>query len=176
MELFFVRHTSVNVPKGICYGQSNVPVCETFEEEAEAVKLMLAGVQFEAVYSSPLSRCRKLARYCGFEDRMVLSDRLKEMYFGEWEMKEWHNIDDGKISLWYEDWINHPAEGGESFRMLYGRVASFIDEIKVADFSNVLIFAHGGVINCARVYAGITTFDKAFDSTPAYGEIVRIKI
>ena len=36
MEVILVRHTSVDVPKGTCYGQTDVPVAATFEVEAAA--------------------------------------------------------------------------------------------------------------------------------------------
>lgn len=176
MKLYFIRHTSVDVPKGVCYGQSNVPVCSTFDQEAEIVKLQLDNIQFDAVYSSPLSRCRKLARYCGFEQRVLLIDRLKEMYFGKWEMERWEDISGEKISKWYDNWVEEPTDGGESFRVFYNRVSSFLDELRVADFQNVAIFAHGGVINCAKVYTGITSLDKVFESTPTYGEIICLDI
>lgn len=38
MEIYLVRHTSVNVPAGYAYGQTDVPLRPTFEKEAEAVK------------------------------------------------------------------------------------------------------------------------------------------
>ena len=56
MRLVFIRHTSVAVERGVCYGQSDVPVAETFETEAEAVKMRLDAYRFDRVYSSPLSR------------------------------------------------------------------------------------------------------------------------
>ncbi|MBF0574502.1 alpha-ribazole phosphatase [Dysgonomonas sp. GY617] len=176
MKLYLIRHTSVDVPQGTCYGQSNVPLKSTFEEEAEVVKQKLKGIEFDAVYSSPLSRCRKLARYCGFQDDVQWIDRLKEMYFGEWEMMNWDHIDDENIESWYENWIHQPATGGESFKMLYDRVASLLDEIKKEDYKNVAIFTHGGVINCAKVYTGDSTLENAFDTVPAYGEIVCLNI
>lgn len=176
MRLHFIRHTAVDVPQGICYGQSNVPLRNSFVEEAEIVKRKLEGVEFDAIYSSPLSRCRKLARYCGFEDRMLLIDRLKEMYFGNWEMKRWEDISGDKISKWYNNWIDEPTDGGESFRVMYDRVTSFLDELKVTDFQDVAIFTHGGVINCAKVYAGTASLETVFESTPVYGEIVSLEI
>ena len=38
MEVILVRHTSVDVPKGTCYGWTDVPVRDTFEQEAQATK------------------------------------------------------------------------------------------------------------------------------------------
>lgn len=175
MKAYFIRHTAVDVPEGTCYGQSNVPLKSTFTDEAEVVKQNLQGLTFDAVYSSPLSRCRKLANYCGFKD-ILLMDRLKEMHFGEWEMVSWENIDDENIDKWYENWIHQPVTGGESFKMQYDRVADFLDEMKQQNHNAVAIFTHAGVINCARVYVGNTTLEKAFEFTPKYGEIVCLDI
>ena len=45
MKLYLIRHTSVDVPQGTCYGQSNVPLKSSFEEEAEIVKQNLNGIE-----------------------------------------------------------------------------------------------------------------------------------
>lgn len=34
MEVIFIRHTSVDVPPGVCYGQTDVPLRNSFEQEA----------------------------------------------------------------------------------------------------------------------------------------------
>ena len=34
MEVIFIRHTSVDVPPGVCYGQSDVPLRDSFSQEA----------------------------------------------------------------------------------------------------------------------------------------------
>lgn len=175
MKLYFIRHTSVDVPEGTCYGQSNVPLKATFEEEAAIVKQRLHGIQFDAVLSSPLSRCRKLAKYCGFEN-VEWRDRLKEMSFGKWEMMLWDEIKDENIDSWYEDWVYQPVSGGESFKMQYDRVVDLIGELKQNDYQNVLLFTHAGVINCARVYFGETSLEKAFEWVPAYGEMVCFEV
>ena len=41
MEIYLIRHTSVDVPAGYAYGQTDVPLKPTFEEEAEEVKKWL---------------------------------------------------------------------------------------------------------------------------------------
>ena len=97
MELILIRHTSVDVPKGTCYGWSNVPVADTFEEEAAITKknLLDYGI-FDAVFSSPLTRAKKLATYCGYQSPM-LDDRLKEMNMGDWEMQRYDEIKDNRL-------------------------------------------------------------------------------
>ena len=61
MEVTFIRHTSVDVPPGVCYGQSDVPLRDSFEQEAAITSENLKtyrpqGRDFDHVYTSPLSR------------------------------------------------------------------------------------------------------------------------
>lgn len=173
MKLYFVRHTSVDIPAGTCYGQTDVPLKSTFTEEALRVKEQLPPLSFHAIYSSPLTRCRQLAAYCGFDAVTREDARLKEMNFGDWEMQRWDDISDPNLQKWYADWINQPTTNGESFRGQYARVVSFLDEItQQGEEAPILVFTHGGVINCARIYFGLHTFENAFEQAPPYGEIV----
>lgn len=172
MKLYLARHTSVDVPKGICYGQTDVPLNASFEAEAEMLRKQLENIHADAVFSSPLTRCTQLASFCGFPD--VKTDmRLKELHFGDWEMEIWDDLD---MRIWVDDWVNIPAPNGESFRQLYERVVSFIEEQIQIGKENVLVFTHGGVINCARVYFGLTDWKGAFDQLPQYGELFEFQI
>lgn len=168
MKIYLIRHTSVDVPKSICYGQTDVPLKSSFTDEAGIVKEKLKDIQPTAVYSSPLTRCLRLTNFCGFSDAL-LDDRLKELHFGDWEEQEWDKID---MSIWKTDWINIPALNGESLLQMYERVSSFFNELKEKNQETVLIFTHGGVINCAKVYFGQTTIEKSFEQIPTYGEVV----
>lgn len=180
MNIFLVRHTSVNVPPGICYGQTDVPVNETFEQEADEVATAIKSLSeqpFERVYCSPLTRCRKLADHCGYRHDYIVDNRIMEMNFGEWEMQEFEKIKDPRLNEWYNDYLHVTATGGESFRQQLSRVSSFIDEVRtlqVPRHSNILVFTHGGVIICAQVYAGLIKPQEAFSSLTPYGGIVEI--
>ena len=54
MEVILIRHTSVDVPKGVCYGQTDVPLRDSFEEEASITAQQLQNDVFDAVFTSPL--------------------------------------------------------------------------------------------------------------------------
>lgn len=84
MVVYLIRHTSVDVPQGVCYGQTDVPLNPTFEEEAALTSARLKGLQFDKVYMSPLTRCVRLATFCGYPDG-ERDDRIKEINFGDWE-------------------------------------------------------------------------------------------
>ena len=160
MDIVLVRHTSVGVPKGTCYGWSDVPVAETFEAEAAETKRNLGAEAFDAVFSSPLTRARKLAEYCGWPSPIV-DDRLKEMNMGDWEMKLFDEIEDENLQKWYDDYMHLAATGGESFPVLFARVA---------------VFAHGGVLICAGIYGGLFPAEDCFKHLVPYGGIEKITI
>jgi len=174
MKITLIRHTRVAVETGICYGWSDVGVAPSFETEASRVKENISNEQFDIVYSSPLSRCRKLAAFCGFHEP-ILDDRLKELNFGEWEMKSWNELSsDPRSEAWFKDWVNNPTPNGESLQDQYDRVSDFLNELRKSGLQKVCLFAHGGVLTCARVYAGEYPLQDAFKNVPSYGAIVKL--
>lgn len=176
MEIYLARHTSVDVPRGTAYGQTDVPLRDTFAEEAEEVKRQLDGRTFDAVYTSPLTRCVRLASYCGYPDA-VPDSRLLELDFGEWEMKTWDEIQaDPRSAAWWDDWIDTPAPRGESFRQQYARLAGFLQDIQRRGYRRVCLFAHGGILSAARIYTGEIPFREAFRQVLPYGTVLRIEI
>ena len=175
MQVTLVRHTRVDVPRGVCYGWSDVPCASTFEEEATLTRSRLEGIAFDKVYTSPLSRARRLAAFCGWPDAEA-DDRLKEMYMGEWEMKRYDEIDDPELQEWYADYMNKPTKGGESLPMLYARVADFLYELCRQPYERVCIFAHAGVLVCAGIYGGLFDRDDAFAHQVDYGGIEEIEL
>ena len=91
MKLTLVRHTSLQIAEGICYGQSDIDVSINFASELSQLKQKLIHEQIDAVYASPLQRCSKLAYALGF-DGITHDERLKELHFGDWEMQSWNDI------------------------------------------------------------------------------------
>lgn len=168
MNITLIRHTSVDVAAGICYGHTDVNVAPTFISEAWRVRQTLATNHFDAVYSSPLCRCRQLAAYCGFP-QPIIDDRLKELNFGRWEMQPWDDIRDPALEAWFNDWINLPAGGAESYLQQCRRVAAFLDELRQQPHHEVCIFTHRGVIACAMVYAGLCAIRDSFRTDVPYG-------
>ena len=176
MEVVMIRHTSVDVPKGTCYGQTDVPVAPTFETEAAATRKALEQYgAFDAVFSSPLTRARKLAAACGYE-QPVIDDRLMEMSMGDWEMRRFDMIEDPHLQEWYNNYVTERTTGGESFEDVYRRLASFLDELKQKDYRRVAIFAHGGVLMCAGLYAGLYTTKDMFHHLVPFGGILSFNL
>lgn len=180
MKAYLVRHTSVDVPRQVCYGQSDVPLKETFPQEAEVVKEKLQNLFpdrniLDGIYTSPLSRCTRLAEFCGYGDA-VREPRILELNFGEWEMQDYNEIKDPHLAVWYNDWINVRTKGGESFMDQYERVSAFLKELKGKGKENVLLFCHGGVLACAKILGGQLNPQDAFASLDGYGSVIIIEI
>jgi alpha-ribazole phosphatase len=175
MKITVVRHTSVAVEPGICYGQSNVNVADSFAKEAEIVETELQKLHFNAVFSSPSQRCTKLAKYCGF-NFPILDNRLMELNFGDWEMKAWNEIDDPLLKRWYADWINEKITNGESFAEQVERARSFLEEIKKTDYQHVILFTHAGIIRAMEIILDLCPIERAFEVKVDYGQIFQFSI
>jgi len=171
MTITLVRHTSVNVPPGVCYGQSNVDISATFEAEAEVVYAKLKNKHFDAVYSSSLIRCRKLATYCGYSNPKT-DDRLMEMNFGDWELQDWNEIQDPQLQRWFDNWAEEVPTNGESFKDMIVRVESFLNELKNMSHKHIVIFTHAGVMRAIQVIRGELSVLKSFETKLNYGDML----
>ncbi len=176
MEIYLIRHTKVNVEQGVCYGQKDVDLAESYPEELEVIKEKFKGIDFDAVFTSPLSRAKRLAvDTCG--DMPVTDERLKELNFGDWEGKVWDEIKDPLLPAWMEDFVNKKCSNGESFVMLRDRVLEFWNEVKSMDCNRVAIFTHGGVIRTINAIVKNIKLEDSFNEPAAdYGDVNIITI
>ncbi len=166
MTLHLIRHTRVNVAPGICYGQTDVALQASFPEEAVAVQAKLEGVHLTHGFSSPLTRCRRLAeRLVPAALPLAYDDRLKELNFGHWEGRPWCEFEQTpEARLWFDDYLHTPCPGGESYQALLARIQAFLDDLKsLPDAASVLIVSHGGPIRALLVCLGMAAPEKLFD-------------
>ena len=92
-------------------------------------------------------------------------------------MKTWDEISADPYSKeWFNDWINTPTPHGESLRQQYERLKAFLAEKKQQGYQQITVFAHGGILTCARVLAGEYPIEQAFESIPPYGSVIRIEL
>lgn len=175
MKVTLIRHTTPDVPKGIFYGKTDVGVISSFEEEATMVKSSLSHKCFDSVFSSPRSRCLKLARFCGYPHAIIDED-LAEMDFGEWEMKRFDEITDKNLEDYFKDWKNTVPPGGESFMNHSHRVKRFINSCFEKGLESILVFTHGGTIMHFKILSGMINDSRPFDHIPLFGGIVEIEI
>ena len=156
MELYFVRHgeTEKNREKRL-QGRSNAPLNTRGEQQAEQVRSFFAerGVQFDAVYASPLKRAEQTARIIAGETAEIRSDeRLLEMDYGPYEGTSLENPPP-EVVYFFKDFIHHPAPTGmESLEHVTRRLGEFIEWLKRTERGSVLIVTHAIAMKGALEY------------------------
>ena len=150
MGLILVRHTRPDVVAGLCYGQTDLDVADTFADEAAAVLAALPEVR--GVVSSPLRRCRVLAQRIADAAGLPLDidERLQEIDFGAWEGRQWAELPKREIDAWAQDFLNARPHGGESVPMLRSRVGAALADLSARN-EPIAIVTHAGVIRAARL-------------------------
>ncbi len=182
--IYLIRHTTPAVAKGLCYGQTDLDITESFEAESTIIRQHLPD-SIGLVYSSPLRRCVILANRLFPGLPLRTNDALMEIHCGEWEMRAWDDLPPEEVDPWMKDFVHVRIPGGESYIDLHQRVSRCWDlisreeeragtgepAVKVVEESagapaveavdavdpskrDIAIVAHGGVIR--SILAGIT--------------------
>lgn len=147
-EIVFIRHSSLAVPRGICYGFSDIDVSNNFSTEAKWLKFNLTSFIPQLVVTSPLKRCLKLSKEV-FNKPIKLEVNLKEVNYGNWEGKSWEDISVEGGNLWMYNNVNNCPPNGESFLQLKNRVSYVVDELIESKEDKIAVVCHGGVIRSA---------------------------
>lgn len=179
MEVYLIRHTCPAIDKGICYGQSDLELAATYEEDKTAVLKLLPSA-FDVLYTSPLKRCVKLAEGiagAGRTGKIIQDDRLKELHFGEWEMQKWDEIPRKELDMWGNNFLTEAVPGGESFQDLKKRLSEFWEETKrLQKGKRIGIVTHHGIIQVLLLLYNIIEEKELFSKKIPYGGIVRLEV
>ncbi len=175
MKLFLIRHTSLQVPNGICYGQSDIDVASSFMDEALHTQQKILNTQFDAIFTSPLQRCLKLANALDIGEPVVDSS-LMELNFGDWEMSAWDDIPRDIFDVWAHNYANLAPPNGETFSELQQRGIHFLEEIlKLYPTGNIVVVTHGGMIRALLAHVLNMPLKGLFRFTIDYGSITQLE-
>ncbi|WP_299530243.1 alpha-ribazole phosphatase family protein [Ulvibacterium sp.] len=159
--------------KGICYGQSDIPLAETFLEESKSVLAQLPDT-VDVIYTSPLKRCLALAKRISHQ-KLEKSPNLMEMDFGDWELKPWDQVPKQELNPWMEDFVNYQVPNGESMQMLAHRVNQWYKALLATHSKKVIVVTHAGPIRILLSRAYQTPLEEAFERYQVgYGEVIPI--
>jgi probable phosphoglycerate mutase len=120
-------------------GRSDLSLTATGREQAESLITKLAGLQFAAVFVSPLRRARETCEIAGFADRAVIDPDLIEWDYGAYE-----GLTSNEIQVERPGWtlFRDGVIGGETIDDVAARAARVITRVRSVD-GNVLLFGHG---------------------------------
>lgn len=169
MSIYLIRHTAVANASGLCYGTAEVPLTADFSAKAAEVRRALPARPWR-VFSSPSERCTRLARL--FDPAFVTDHRLRELHFGDWELKRWDDIPRDHFDVWSNDFVHRAPPGGETFAGLAERAEASLHEIeKLFPTDNILCVTHAGVIRALLARAWSLPLKNAFRIQVDFGGV-----
>ncbi|MEM9179274.1 MAG: alpha-ribazole phosphatase [Pseudomonadota bacterium] len=170
MAVILVRHTTPCVAPGTCYGQTDLPLVDSFEAEADQVLEALPPIAH--IVSSPLQRCRHLAEHVAQARglRIEIEPQLQEMDFGAWEGVAWNEIPRHELDAWAANFLHACPHGGETVARLQARVRQALKPWQTLE-QTTLCVTHAGVIRAA-----LATGDSAddFDTSIDFGGMIHL--
>ena len=138
MKIYFVRHaqTTANKEQKI-EGHTQGEITPEGRKQARTTAQQLASINFEAAYTSDLTRCTQTTNILLEEHTIQATkdSRLRGRNYGSYEGKPVGSID------WKEEGKTFEHENNYT-----QRVQEIIKEIVSQHTGNVLIVTHGGVI------------------------------
>jgi len=172
MEIYLVRHTTPNIEKGICYGQSDLGIMQTFETEVTKIHKQIPIDRIANIYCSPLQRCKILAET--FNIPITYDKRLKEIDFGDWELRAWDDIPPSELDPWMKDFVYIQVPNGESYIQLQQRVLEFYNSLDHTSEESIVIISHAGAIRALLSYIRDIDLKDSFDIKINYGDVIKI--
>lgn len=173
MNIYLVRHGQTDLnEKQIIQGWTDSSLNEKGKEQAREISKELAGLAFDAVFSSDLKRAYETARIIlennkHADNTEIKTDkRLRERGLGRLEGESSRNINE---TVYYED---NDELGFEKMLDFDSRVADFLSEIKDnnKNWNNVLVVTHNGTINAFRRLVGESAAMASYEN----GAIVKL--
>ena len=153
MEVYIIRHGKTNWNKEYRFqGAHDIPLNEEGRAAAIALGKRLAGIHFDTVFSSPLSRAYETA--CIVAGKPQTNPLLTELSFGECEglpFDQWMDTDEPRKYFFKEPGRYVPPKGGETFEAGIERTGKFVHEVlepiyKENPDARVMIVAHGAIL------------------------------
>jgi len=142
-EIYLARHGETEWSlNGRHTGMTDIPLTENGRRHAKALGARLAGREFAAVFTSPLSRAADTCRLAGLEDGAIERDELLEWGYGEYE-----GLTTVKIRETVPGWTvwSHETPGGETPAQVGARCDAMIEELLQID-GDVACFGHGHLL------------------------------
>ncbi len=175
MQIHVIRHTRPDVAAGVCYGQADVAVAASFDDEVLALKNSVKS-DYNKVITSPLRRCKLLAERLAEGQALSIDPRLKELDFGEWELQTWDQIGEEKTKRWAENFIDLAPDQGETLASMQTRVLEFWFELAQSNQDNgcLAIVTHAGVIRVLMAHILEIPLKNIFQFNVGYGCVLEV--
>ena len=159
MEVYIIRHGKTDWNKEYRFqGAHDIPLNEEGRAAAVTLGKRLAGIHFDFVFSSPLSRAYETAcillRSLSLSKDPQTNSLLTELSFGECEglpFDQWMDTDEPRKYFFKEPGRYVPPKGGETFESGIERTGKFVHTVlepiyKENPNARIMIVAHGAIL------------------------------
>ncbi len=145
MKLYVIRHgQSENNVAGCYTGQKDVALTAKGVEDAKAIRPLLAGVNFDKVYASDLSRAVKTAETALPGCNCETTELLREVDVGSLSGVPFTEITPEMKERIHKE--GFAPFGGESGETLIARMKEFLSLVLAQGGENVAAFSHAGCL------------------------------
>lgn len=152
-RLYLVRHCEAdgNI-NHVFQGSYDADISENGKKQLIRLKERFRGVQFDAIYSSPLKRAFKTAEAVNsfLKKKIICVDGLREINGGHWEGEKFDllpKLYPDEYNAWSNEPWNFNPKDGESMRHIHDRIWDTIISIMKDNVGKtVVITSHGCAI------------------------------
>ena len=154
MKIYVVRHgqTEWNLESRI-QGSEDIDLTDAGRAEAYELKNLIADIDIDVVFTSPLVRARETAEILANDNLLIMVDeRLTERSWGDNEGKLLSQVD---TSDCWDVNLNMDDNNIERIQDFMSRISEFIEDIKIKYHGkNVLIVAHSAIVRAIHYLLG----------------------
>lgn len=147
-------------------GRMDLPLSEKGKEQAKLLKKRFETINYDCIYSSPLSRAYETAQILNFDKKpdIVKVNAFSEIDVGDFTKRNFDEIKvlyPNELDIWLNQPHNFSAPNGETMREVFDRTTAELKRI-IADNSGktVVIAAHACVIRNLLCHCLNFPFDR----------------
>ena len=150
MKVYIVRHGEVPHNALKQYNSADEDLNEVGVLQANALKEKIKDLNYDIIISSPLVRARHTANIINVHNKEVIIDeRIKERDPGDLSGKSLSVTNREEYWNYYTK-IQYGTS--ENIKDFFERVYDFLDELKLKEYTSVLVVAHSGVSKVFSAY------------------------
>ena len=142
IRIYLIRHGETEWSLGHLHtGRTDIPLTENGRVEASELGKKLKAIEFNAVFTSPLSRARQTCALAGLGINAKVDERLREWDYGDYE-----GIRSAEIHITRPLWsiFNDGCPNGETPLAVAIRAELLISDLLQIG-GNIALFTHGHI-------------------------------
>ena len=151
MKVIIIRHGQTDHNKNnLCQGHIDTVLNEEGIKQSLQLKEKLKEINIDLVLSSPLQRAYKTAKLAVPDKEIIVDERLKERFLGQYEGV---NSDSVSFEEYGHYYLNKDYKDVEKIQDLFERVKNLFEDLK-EKYNNktILLVTHGAVYNVIYYY------------------------